>query len=323
MEARQLGEEILVFVAAPLSTPAGEPLRPPVRLEVLLMVLPQGEAESSWRGSRREREFLRKSQVVLEVPVDPEALGTGRLRRELTLPAESLREFGLEGSALVLAARMADGKKRRSAPTRRIILLAEAPPEPPGDLRALTEETGIHLSWKAPADGPPAAYNLYRREEPGAWSRRPLRELEGSETSVLDESARYGVSYVYALRSTRKKGAPYVESASVMTAPVEYLDTFPPPVPEEVRVLETAGGLRVVWFWGPGSPATLYRIERAPEEGPFVEMAVVEHPASDWTDETVEEGGRYRYRVVAEDDQGNRSAPSETVTGRRLSGGGE
>jgi hypothetical protein len=320
MEARQMGEQILVYVAAPLRTPAGEPLRPPVRLEVLLMDLSAEEDPASWLGGRREREFLRKARVVLEEPVEIEMLDEGRIREELALPAEALREIRLEGTSLVLSARVLDGKKRRSAPTRRIALALEAPPEPPAALRALTEETGIRLSWDPPKGDPPAAYNLYRREEPGAWSRRPLREVEGTDSSVLDESARYGTLYVYGLRSVRKKGPPYVESESALTTPVEYLDLYPPPVPEEVRVLEAPGGLRVVWFWGPGSPASRYRIERAPEEGPFAEVAVVEHPASDWTDETVEEGGRYRYRVVAEDDRGNRSSPSEAVLGRRLGG---
>lgn len=317
-----MGGEVQVSLAASLRTPAGERLRPPVRVELLVMPVSREDEGASWLGGRREREFLRKARVVLEQPVDEEDLREGRYRAEIAIPAEALREVNLLESALVISARMADGKKRHSAPTRRIAFLPVAPPEPPAALRAEPEEKGIRLSWDPPAGGAPAAYHLYRREEPGTWSRRPQRELEGSELSFLDESAAYQTRYVYGLRSAERKGAPYVESDSVLTGPVEYLDLFPPAVPEEVRVLESPAGLRVVWFWGPGSPASRYRIERAPLDGAFEEVAVVDHPGSDWTDESVEEGGRYRYRVIAEDERGNRSAPSEEVAARRLTGGG-
>jgi hypothetical protein len=323
LEARQIGSEIRVALAASLRTPAGEPLRPPVRVELLLMPVPRDGGESSWLGGRREREFLRKAVVVLEQPVDETQLGEERLRAELSVPAEALRGLNLTESALVISARMADGKKRRSAPTRRIALLPAAPPAPPAALRAEPEETGVRLVWEPPEGETPAAYHLYRRREGASWSRRPLRVLETSERSFLDESAVYGTVYHYGLRAAVTRGTPYVESESILAGPVDYLDTFPPAVPEEVRVLETPAGLRVVWFWGPGSPASRYLVERAPPEGPFREVAAVDHPGSDWTDESVEEGGRYRYRVIAEDDRGNRSAPSEEVSGRRLTGGGE
>jgi hypothetical protein len=237
---------------------------------------------------------------------------------EGTVPAEALSAVQKERSALVLAARLVDGRKRRSDLTSRVVLLPEEAPPPPRGLSLTPGEEGVLLSWEAPAAGAPAGYHLYRREGEEPWPSRPLLRIEGEETSRLDGSARYGRRYEYALRATPRLGRPFIESVSALAAPLEYRDVFPPPAPEEIRALETAGGLRVLWFWGPGPPAARYWVERAEDEASFAEVAVVEHPVSDWTDTTVLPERWYRYRVTAEDDKGNRSPPSAEVRGRLL-----
>jgi hypothetical protein len=261
---------------------------------------------------------MRRSQPVLEQVLDAAAGGERQVRTEAALPPDALQGIRLEGSSLVIAARLVDGRGRRSAPSPRTLLSPEPDPDPPDGLTATAEEEGIALAWHPPPSGPPVVYHLYRREGDASWPFRPILEVPGEQTAVLDETARYGTTYTYALRAAPRSGRPYIESESVLAPSLQYLDVFPPAVPEEVRVLETPEGLRVVWFWGPGSPATLYRVQRAVEDGSFTQVAEVSHPGSDWTDGAAVPGRRYRYRVVAEDDRGNRSVPSVTVEGRRV-----
>jgi hypothetical protein len=318
LEARQIGEEIRVSVVVPLTNPAGAALQLPIRLQVFMMETERDESASAWEGARRGHEYLRRATLVSEEPLEAGALHGVRVSLERSIPAEALQGLRLETVTLVLATRVVDGRKRRSDLSSRVLVSPVVPPDPPLSLSATPVENGILLEWEAPASGEPGAYHLYRRAGEGPWPRRPSLEAEAGDSSVLDESARYGERYTYALRSTPRQGEPYEESVSVMAPPVDYEDVFPPPAPEEVRALESAGGLRVVWFWGPGPPAARYRIEKARRGESFEEASVVPHPSSDWIDAEAVPGTWYRYRVIAEDEAGNRSVPSAEVEGRRL-----
>jgi hypothetical protein len=319
VRTRQFGEEIRIAVAATPLRRDGRPLRGPAVVEVLLLLAERAdEAASPWAGPRRTRDFLRRAAVVSELPLETGDGEAKAVRIEAALPAGRLAEVNLERATLVLAARVRDGRGRRSDLSPRTVLSPRAPPSAPQGLEVRAAESAVELGWSAPEGDEPAAYHVYRRDDDGPWPPAPRLVVPGGETQVSDGSASYGRRYTYAVRAAAREGRPYIESVSTEPVSLDYEDRFPPPVPEQAAVLEVAAGLRVVWFPGRGTPAARYRVQRAEPEGAFADVATVLPPASDWTDPAALPGRRYLYRVLAEDEMGNVSAPSEVADGMRV-----
>ncbi|WP_245814461.1 CARDB domain-containing protein [Cystobacter ferrugineus] len=92
------------------------------------------------------------------------------------------------------------------------------------------------------------------------------------------------------------------------------IDTHPPRAP--VLSAKVTSGRNVALNWTPNSADSdikSYRLERATGQGAFSLLSTVDHPAISKTDE-VATNGSYRYRVIAFDETGLQSQPSNEVS---------
>jgi fibronectin type 3 domain-containing protein len=72
------------------------------------------------------------------------------------------------------------------------------------------------------------------------------------------------------------------------------------------------GAIELAWTRNSESDFKEYRVFRAEENGPFVQIAAgVEGPV--YSDRKIEAGKHYRYQVSAVDQVGNQSKPSEPI----------
>ncbi len=127
-----------------------------------------------------------------------------------------------------------------------------------------------------------------------------------------DATAPLGARVCYVVRAVGSPD-PLVESGPSNEACVVMRDITPPAAPAGIAVLPREGGLELIW--SPSSEQDLagYRVSRAPAGGEAKEIAKLDPAITSYLDESAQRGTRYSYTVVAVDQAGNRSAPSEAV----------
>jgi fibronectin type 3 domain-containing protein len=201
-------------------------------------------------------------------------------------------------------------KGDRSELSNQALLAPKATPDPPATVTVGPQADGILVEWKAVPDA--GGYAVYRRAATERFSHKPIALVKQPETRYLDQSARFGQSYIYSVTAVDAK-QPQVESAIRAEQEIHYVDRYPPPVPEELVVVAEAGRARLVWRPSVASDLAGYIVYRRAATGPGREWTrLTPQPitATTWVDTTVASGQTYDYRVTAIDQSGNESAPS-------------
>lgn len=209
---------------------------------------------------------------------------------EVAVPAA---EWG--GKSVTLRVR-SQGVRGRWSDWSKPVTLAVAQPIPAPVVTAEATEGGVKLSWEASAG---AQYLVFRA---GPGETNPVQIGESPGPTYLDATAAFGQSYRYQVRAT---GSPF--SSIVEITP---RDTFPPPVPTGLSVVEAAGSIQLGWNPVEAADLAAYQVYRAEGEGPFV-RAGGRLTAPSYNDRDPRPGVRLRYRVSALDSAGNESQPSE------------
>ena len=188
-------------------------------------------------------------------------------------------------------------------------------PEAPVLLPAMPLEGRICLDWLAPQNdvlGRPVeigGYEVYRRILPEEEYDRPLNPKPIAAMSYLDAGAPYGAPLVYTVRAVLAKN-PKVEGLPAEELAVMYRDVYPPGAPSHLDALSEGNRVRLVWSPVDAPDLAGYLVFRA--EGTGAPERLTKDPVADpfFTDETVGQGKRYRYTVIAIDRAGNQSASS-------------
>jgi fibronectin type 3 domain-containing protein len=202
-------------------------------------------------------------------------------------------------------------KGDRSELSNQALLEPKAPPQPPDGVSATGQADGILVEWK-PVTGA-GGYAVYRRAATERFSSKPLAVVRPPETRYLDQTARFGQSYIYSVTAVDSK-QPLVESAIKSEQEIHYVDRYPPPVPEELVAVAEAGRVRLVWRQSEAPDLAGYVVYRkGAATGEFVRLTAKPIAPTSYVDTTVASGQAYDYRVTAIDQAGNESAPSTEV----------
>ena len=202
------------------------------------------------------------------------------------------------------------------SPLSNIAALApDVAPEAPVLLPAMPLEGRICLDWIAPQNdvlGRPVeigGYEVYRRILPEEEYDRPLNPTPIAAVSFVDAGAPYGAPLVYTVRAVLAKN-PKVEGLPAEELAVIYRDVYPPAAPSRLDALSEGNRVRLVWSPVDAADLAGYLVFRA--EGTGAPERLTKDPVADpfFTDETVGQGKRYRYTVIAVDRAGNRSPAS-------------
>src|SRR5512135_1175849 len=202
------------------------------------------------------------------------------------------------------------------SPLSNIVALSpDIPPGAPTLLPPYPQEGRICLEWTAPETdvlGRPVevgGYYVYRRILPQEEFEAPLNAKPEPALSYTDLTAPYGASLVYTVRAVLAKN-PKIEGLPAEELPVLYRDVYPPAAPTRLDALSEGTRVRLVWTPVDAPDLAGYLVFRAAGGAP--PALLTPSPVTDpfFTDETVVQGTRYRYFVVAVDRAGNRSGPS-------------
>ncbi len=188
-------------------------------------------------------------------------------------------------------------------------------------------EDAITLSWQAPAanidNSTPVnllGYNVYRTDEsqttPG---NQPLNSSLISGTAYADKNFQFGNNYRYLVRAVSLgTGGAQVESLNSNAVSVSPRDVFPPAAPERPSVAApepSSAKLAIFFAANKETDIAGYNLYRSSDPDlPKQNWTKVNQTLltrTTFTDDKVESGKTYYYYVVAVDNAGNASPPSE------------
>lgn len=269
-----------------------------------------------------EDEFAARATLVGSVTYDEIKKGADNLTYTDTL------ELAGEPARLRYAVRYVNAAGQRAAFSNFLLIEPAARvAEPPANVTREISEPAIIIRWDPPKtniDGSTPVnllgYNVYRTtaSQPET-SQSPLNPKPITTNEYQDRSFRFGEKYSYVVRSvslgTLGKPVESLNSNSVDAAPV---DIYPPSPPDKVSVGAAPGRLSVFWPANPEPDIAGYLVYRSTDPDlPKDRWTLLTRELSTrttFTDENVDPGKTYFYYVLAVDNAGNKSQPSEVVS---------
>jgi len=206
------------------------------------------------------------------------------------------------GQDTVVAVRVANPKGRYSGWSNLVQLKVEQPLPTPENLKAEAVPQGVSITWSDPAV---AKFRLYRKT---GDQNAPALLGTADQSNYVDSTTDYGKTYDYYVEGFHDKIVTDVAGPVSVTPK----DIFPPAVPAGLTASTGIGAVELAWERSAEPDFKEYRVYRAEGAGQFIQIAEgLEAPS--YSDHNVESGKRYRYRVVAVDQIGNASQPSNPV----------
>ena len=200
----------------------------------------------------------------------------------------------------------------RSELSNIVSVVPKAPPASPARVTVTARGDGVLVEW-TPVEGTVTGYNVYRRGAQERANAKPVHTAGAQEKSWLDNTARFGQSYIYGVTALSQLQPP-IESAIASEHEVRYVDRFAPPAPTELVALAETGRVRLVWRQSEAEDVAGYIVyRRAGDGGKFERVTPKPVEAAEYVDTAVSGGGTYTYRVTAVDQAGNESGPGNEV----------
>jgi fibronectin type 3 domain-containing protein len=269
-----------------------------------------------------EEEFATRSTLVGSVTYEEIKKGGENLTYIDTL------ELAGEPARLRYAVRYVNAAGQRAAFSNFLLIEPAAKvAQPPTIVKKEESETGLTISWQAPAaniDGSTPVnllgYNVYRTiaSQPEV-SQTPINQSPLITTQYQDRDFKFGQRYTYVVRSvslgTEARPVESLNSNSIEIAPV---DIYPPSAPGQISTGPAPG--RIALFWPANSEDDLagYLIYRSIDpnlaKDKWTKLTPSLYSKTTFTDENVEAGKTYYYYITAIDTAGNVSPPSEVVS---------
>lgn len=203
-----------------------------------------------------------------------------------------------------------------SLEVRTVPLLSLAPPR---TLKAVGGEQQVGLAWEAVStrsDGSVfngfIGYNIYRRDEGGAYTETPLNKEPLRTTSYTDGTAKNDKTYSYTVRAVDSPALPWKESLDAPEATATPHKVTPPERPTGLTVVPGVGRVFLTWNENKEGDIAGYYLYRSAKSGrDRVRLNDKPLARTTYSDETVVPGRSYYYVVTAVDLSGNESQPSK------------
>jgi hypothetical protein len=189
-------------------------------------------------------------------------------------------------------------------------------------------EDAITLTWEPPAvniDGSTPVnllgYNVYRMDESQSDpNQTPINSALVSGTTFSDRNFKFGQDYRYLVRSVSLgTGGAQVESLNSNSVPAQPRDVFAPAPPERPSIAPDPSFGRLAIFFAANKETDIagYNIFRSTDPNlpkPWTRLNQELLTRTNYRDERVESGKTYYYYIVAVDNAGNVSQPSEVAS---------
>ncbi|MCA1638055.1 MAG: fibronectin type III domain-containing protein [Acidobacteria bacterium] len=266
-----------------------------------------------------EEEFSSRSTLIATIPVSADDFKLRRMTFTDTL------QFAGQSSRLHYAIRFVNASGQKAAFSNFLLIEPTAKvAQAPSNLNVKTLKDSIKLNWDAPTynvDGSEPAnilgYNIYRLTERGVPEL--LNSTPDKRNEFFDKVFEFEKIQMYFVRSVSlgTNGEP-IESLNSNIVEVFPKDIYQPEAPNAVTIAAAPNNLSIFFAFNSEKDIAGYRIYRTLDPN---------KPKSDWTlltpdllttntfsDKNVESGKTYFYFLIAIDNSGNVSEPSEIVS---------
>lgn len=267
-----------------------------------------------------EEDFSNRSTLIQTIPVNENdfSLNTLTFRDEL--------KFSDQNARLRYAIRFVNKSGQKAVLSNLLTIEPSAKiAGRPKNLETELSQAAVTLKWSKPetnVDGSTPVnilgFNIYRKAENENEAKK-LNSSPVSDTSFADSFFEFGKKYFYSVRSVSigTSGQP-VESVSSSEIEIQPQDTFPPSAPEGITIAASPNSISLFFAANPEKDIAGYKIYRSTRE---------DLPVSAWElltgellktntfqDLKISSGTKYFYYIVAVDNFGNLSEPSEIIS---------
>ena len=262
---------------------------------------------------RKRARFHQVAEIALASP-DPASI-----RNNTVFWSDGPLNYGRVYAYRVVALGINGDAAPPSPEVRTAPLLSLAPPR---TLKAIGGEQSVELSWEAVSTRSDGSffsgfigYNVYRRDEAGAYGESPLNKEPLRTTSYKDSLAQNDKTYFYTVRAVDSPALPWKESLDAAEAAATPRNVTPPERPTGLTVVPGVGRVFLTWNENKEGDMAGYYIYRSTKSGQGQERLNDKPLArTTYSDETVVPGRSYYYAVTAVDRSGNESRPSKEQT---------
>ncbi len=308
--ARQQGGWILLDMAYPQTTAGGMTLGGIDAVELLGMVKPllaEGELPAL---DAREFEAAAEPMLTLRGAELTAAVTGDRIQFRLPLA----EELPAEAAANVFAVRTRKGDAA-SAVSNLVPMVPIPPPPAPENLQVTARAEGIEIGWQIAAEAAAKAvgFDVFRREAQVRGYDAAIRRVAGDERRWLDATAEFGKRYIYTVR-TVASAEPLIASAEAGEREIDYVDRFPPPLPQNFVALAERASVRLRWDASASADVAGYVLYRREPGRDFHRLMSQPLPGLEYHDRGLVSGFTYSYRIQVVDRAGNESPLSQPIT---------
>ena len=267
-----------------------------------------------------EEDFANRSTLIGSVTYE-EILKAGE-----RITYKDVLELAGQPSRLRYALRYVNASGQRAAFSNFFLIEpASQIANPPKLVGAQTTEKAVELTWEIPTNNidrsTPAnllGYNVYRSaiDTQGKVSLVRLNDTPVISSTFADMKFKFGESYQYFIRAVSLgSGGNPVESLDSNGLSATPLDTFAPSQPGTPSVAPGPGKLAVFFPSNPEGDIAGYDLYRATDpnlaKNKWTKLNEALLTKTTYQDAAVESNQKYYYYVVAVDQAGNRSEPSD------------
>jgi len=209
-----------------------------------------------------------------------------------------------------------EGTEKISANVQYAELIDSIPPLPPRGLAGKIDSTGIvRLTWNRNTDSDINGYRVYRSNRPD-FEFLLVSPYMLTDTCFVDSvninTLTKQVYYRLKAEDLRLNQSDFSEILELKRP-----DVIPPVAPVIQQIEQQKNGLQITWFNSSSTDVVRHHIYRKEvNDTIFQHLASIEKPVGDqstYTDNSVQKGETYIYRIQAEDDSGLFSEPSLPV----------
>jgi hypothetical protein len=199
-------------------------------------------------------------------------------------------------------------------------------PDAPKDLKTNLSQEEIALTWQAPArniDNTAASqisgYNIYRSGRTTNVVRQ-LNTTPLTTTEYSDRTFEFESEYTYTVRAITTVRGNQIESIDSQPVVIKPKDTFAPAAPTSITIASANGTISLFWPSNSESDVVGYNVYRADRaDTPDAQWTrlngrLIPHPPTSFTDDHVQVGKRYYYKITAVDRFTNESKRSDAVS---------
>jgi predicted phage tail protein len=317
LSGMQRGNQVILSWPAPLRNAPDSSVQSIRRVDVYRVA----EKPSAPLGLTEE-EFGTQSTLIGSVTYDQIKSAKGTLEYTDTL------ELAGQPTRLRYAVRYVNASGERAAFSNFFLIEPAARiAQPPTLISKEETETGITITWQAPAANIDRStpinllgYNVYRTDDKQTEvGQTPLNKTLVSGTQFEDKEFKFGEHYNYRVRSVSlgTEGA-QVESLNSNVLSASPIDIYPPSAPTRISIVAGPGRISIFFPANPEPDVAGYIVYRSTDPN---------LPKNKWTklnsslltkttfqDENVESRRTYYYYFYAVDQTGNLSPMSEVVS---------